>query len=48
LRCLIIGTSNSVMKAGYRPHLEALCPDIAFRLFTIGATPSVLLPYALA
>lgn len=48
MRCLIIGTSNSILASGYRPFLEALLPEATFGLFMIGATPSILVPYALA
>ena len=45
---LIIGTSNTIRRDGYRMFAETLRPDLPWRIEGVGATPSALVPYILA
>lgn len=48
LKLLIIGTSNSIRRGGYREMLAALRPDVEIHLHGVGGSPSILLPYVLS
>lgn len=48
MTCLIIGTSNTARREGYRIFLKTLQPDLPLQVEAVGATTSALVPYVLS
>ena len=47
MKCAVIGTSNSIMKGNYLSFFRKISDFAEIRNFSVGGTPSTILPYTL-